>query len=115
MVSLTSLLVLASLLTQTSESLPKTSYFKMVDIWLFSCILTIFLIILFHTATNATISHCNLKKLSLLSMASNETFKNCQLLSSVITPDFILKAGKILLPSGLAIFNLIYWWFAYGS
>lgn len=49
MTALTSLLVLATLFTQVSASLPKTSYFKMVDIWLLFCILLIFLIIIFHT------------------------------------------------------------------
>jgi len=48
MTSLTSLLVLATLFTQVSASLPKTSYFKMVDIWLLFCIVVIFSIIIFH-------------------------------------------------------------------
>lgn len=33
---------------QVSTSLPKTSYFKMVDVWLLFCIVMIFLIIIFH-------------------------------------------------------------------
>ena len=37
------------LLFQTSNSLPKTSYFKLVDVWLFSSIVIIFIIILFQT------------------------------------------------------------------
>ncbi|XP_045131153.1 uncharacterized protein LOC123516112 [Portunus trituberculatus] len=49
MTALTSLLVLATLFTQVSASLPKTSYFKMVDIWLLFCIIIIFFIIIFHT------------------------------------------------------------------
>lgn len=49
MAALTALLVLATLFTQVSESLPKTSYFKMVDIWLLFCIIVIFLIIVFHS------------------------------------------------------------------
>ncbi|XP_063845198.1 uncharacterized protein LOC135091470 isoform X1 [Scylla paramamosain] len=48
MSSLTVLLVLASLFTQTSTSLPKTSYFKMVDVWLLFCISLIFFVIVFH-------------------------------------------------------------------
>ncbi|KAA0183335.1 hypothetical protein HAZT_HAZT004416 [Hyalella azteca] len=47
--SLTTLLVMATLFTQASSSLPKTSYFKMVDVWLLSSILIIFTIIVFHT------------------------------------------------------------------
>ncbi|XP_042226129.1 uncharacterized protein LOC121869070 [Homarus americanus] len=33
MVSLTSLLVLATVFTQTSQSIPKTSYLKLIDVW----------------------------------------------------------------------------------
>ncbi|KAK8744854.1 hypothetical protein OTU49_000653 [Cherax quadricarinatus] len=47
--SLTSLLVVATLYTQASASLPKTSYFKMVDVWLLSSIFFIFIIIVIHT------------------------------------------------------------------
>ncbi|XP_069940830.1 uncharacterized protein [Cherax quadricarinatus] len=45
MVSLTSLLVLASLFTQTSQSIPKTAYLKLIDIWHVSLIITDFLIV----------------------------------------------------------------------
>ncbi|XP_071514862.1 uncharacterized protein [Panulirus ornatus] len=48
MTTLTSLLVMATLFTQVSASLPKTSYFKMVDIWLIFCIVVSFFIIIFH-------------------------------------------------------------------
>lgn len=49
MVSLTSLLVLMTLFSQVSDTLPKTSYFKLVDIWFFVSILYTFAIILIHT------------------------------------------------------------------
>ena len=55
MTALTALLVLATLFTQVSASLPKTSYFKMVDIWLLFCIMLIFVIILFHTVIDLNI------------------------------------------------------------
>ncbi|XP_069951720.1 uncharacterized protein [Cherax quadricarinatus] len=48
MTSLTSLLVMATLFTQVAASLPKTSYFKLVDIWLLFCIFSTFFIIVFH-------------------------------------------------------------------
>ncbi|XP_047490968.1 glycine receptor subunit alpha-1-like [Penaeus chinensis] len=45
MVSLTSLLVLASLFSQTSQSIPKTAYLKLIDVW-YICVITVdFLII----------------------------------------------------------------------
>ncbi len=46
--ALTSLLVLASLLASIEENLPKTSYFKKIDIWFMSYIIFIFVIICFH-------------------------------------------------------------------
>ncbi|XP_042233824.1 uncharacterized protein LOC121874013 isoform X1 [Homarus americanus] len=45
MVSLTSLLVLAALFTQTSQSIPKTAYLKLIDIWYVTLIIADFLII----------------------------------------------------------------------
>ncbi|KAK8401438.1 hypothetical protein O3P69_002897 [Scylla paramamosain] len=48
-VALTSLLVLSSLFTQTSNSLPKTSYFKLVDVWLFFSIVMIFNVVMLQT------------------------------------------------------------------
>lgn len=45
MVSLTSLLVLTGLLTQTSQSIPKTAYLKLIDLWYIVLIFIDFLII----------------------------------------------------------------------
>lgn len=45
MVSLTSLLVLTGLLTQTSQSIPKTAYLKLIDVWYIFFICIDFLII----------------------------------------------------------------------
>ncbi|KAF2362748.1 Neurotransmitter-gated ion-channel ligand-binding domain [Trinorchestia longiramus] len=42
---------------EASSSLPKTSYFKMVDIWLLFCIGVIFLIIIFHALVDASLSY----------------------------------------------------------
>lgn len=46
MVSLTSLLVLTGLLTQTSQSIPKTAYMKRIDVWYTVFIFIDFLIII---------------------------------------------------------------------
>ena len=46
MVSLTSLLVLASLFSQTSETIPKTAYLKLIDIWYIVLIMFDFLVIM---------------------------------------------------------------------
>ena len=46
MVSLTSLLVLATFFTQTSQSIPKTSYLKLIDVWFVALIFGDFCMIL---------------------------------------------------------------------
>ncbi|XP_045582905.2 uncharacterized protein [Procambarus clarkii] len=56
MTTLTSLLVLATLFTQVSSSLPKTSYFKMVDVWLLFCIVISFMIIIFHVVIDYSLT-----------------------------------------------------------
>ncbi|XP_064100730.1 uncharacterized protein LOC135211345 [Macrobrachium nipponense] len=46
MVSLTSLLVLSSLFTQTSQSIPRTAYLKLIDLWFVVLIIIVFLFVL---------------------------------------------------------------------
>ena len=55
--ALTSLLVLASLLASIEENLPKTSYFKKIDVWFMSYIIFIFVIIVFHICVDFWIKH----------------------------------------------------------
>ena len=45
MVSLTALLVLVSLFSQTSEKIPKTAYLKLIDVWFVVLIVFDFLVI----------------------------------------------------------------------
>ncbi|XP_071530487.1 uncharacterized protein [Panulirus ornatus] len=52
MSALTVQLVIATLFSQVSGSLPKTSYFKMVDVWLIFCISITFLTIIFHVVVD---------------------------------------------------------------
>ncbi|KAL7634846.1 UNVERIFIED_CONTAM: hypothetical protein RMT77_015223 [Armadillidium vulgare] len=52
MVSLTVLLVIATLFTQTTASSPTTSYLKLLDVWFFSCILINFIIIILLVSIN---------------------------------------------------------------
>lgn len=50
--SLTTLLVLVSLYSDTATSLPKTSYLKLIDFWFIFSISFLSAIIAFHLATN---------------------------------------------------------------
>ncbi|XP_071539015.1 uncharacterized protein [Panulirus ornatus] len=69
MVALTALLVLATLFAQASSSLPQTSYFKMVDIWLLFCVGITFLVIIFHILIdNRLFSQSNQTKVKPLPM-----------------------------------------------
>ncbi|XP_059089598.1 uncharacterized protein LOC131885543 [Tigriopus californicus] len=51
MVSLTGMLVMTTLFLNTSSTLPKTSYFKMIDIWMVFGLLLPFLEVVLHTVT----------------------------------------------------------------
>lgn len=53
MVSLTALLVLATLFTQITETTPKTSYLKLLDVWFVACILVNFSIVIILVIINA--------------------------------------------------------------
>ncbi len=43
------MLVIASLFVSTSASLPKTSYMKMIDVWMIFCFLLPFVVVILHT------------------------------------------------------------------
>ena len=47
--NLTSMLVLTTMFINVSNNLPKTSYMKMVDVWLLFNLLLPFIIVLLHT------------------------------------------------------------------
>ncbi|KAF2364671.1 Neurotransmitter-gated ion-channel transmembrane domain [Trinorchestia longiramus] len=76
MAALTSLLVVATLFTQASSSLPKTSYFKMVDIWLLFCIGVIFLIIICHALIDAILSQSQVEDFDTADITRNFLKKN---------------------------------------
>ncbi|KAK4307059.1 hypothetical protein Pmani_021151 [Petrolisthes manimaculis] len=59
MAALTVQLVIATLFSQVSASLPKTSYFKMVDLWFIFCIGITFLTIVLHVVVDAAINNHN--------------------------------------------------------
>ncbi|CAL4103971.1 unnamed protein product, partial [Meganyctiphanes norvegica] len=53
MVSITGLLVLTGLFTQTSSSVPKTAYLKLIDIWYMFCIIMDFVMVICIVIINA--------------------------------------------------------------
>ncbi|KAF2363380.1 Neurotransmitter-gated ion-channel ligand-binding domain [Trinorchestia longiramus] len=130
-VALTSLLVLSSLFTQTSNSLPKTSYFKLVDIWLFFSIVIIFMIVLFQTLVeyysfDSILQSPDFHKVQLLMvqpksplMSQDAIWHRLRSSSRVQamgrrffqlpTNLKILVSGRILTPLTFLIFNIVYW------
>ncbi|KAG7167884.1 uncharacterized protein LOC121867842 [Homarus americanus] len=125
MTTLTSLLVLATLFTQVSASLPKTSYFKMVDVWLLFCIVMSFLIIIFHTIIDNTLidaipgmtassppAPTKVLPLSVDSRPSSSDFRSYAHLGT--TTKSLITASRYSLLAIFVIFNLIYWSYIFG-
>ncbi|XP_076058656.1 uncharacterized protein LOC143035676 [Oratosquilla oratoria] len=134
MTALTALLVLATLFTQVSASLPKTSYFKMVDIWLLFCIIVIFIIIIWHTIIDIYVDYdkvtdpsiprmdsdlhhrVQLFKVKPISGGDDDDFKQTVELSPAEKKEemartlvILLLVSKILTFFLFAIFNITYW------
>ena len=59
MVAVTTLLVLYTLFTSTSDDLPKTAEIKMLDVWFFFCILLLFIIIVLHVFVDYAINRAS--------------------------------------------------------
>ena len=55
-VNLTSMLVLTTMFINVSNNLPKTSYMKMIDVWLLFNLLYPFLVVLLHTYMDTLIN-----------------------------------------------------------
>lgn len=109
MTALTSLLVLATLFTQVSSSLPKTSYFKMVDIWLLFCIIVIFFIIIFHTIIDLHVDYGEMSNKD--STSSKSAWNDLASLTAVqqvrVRPSS--ESGKAF-PGEAAVASPIHWW-----
>ncbi|XP_064089932.1 uncharacterized protein LOC135203933 [Macrobrachium nipponense] len=106
--SLTVQLVIATLFSQVSESLPKTSYFKMVDVWLLFCIGITFLVIIFHAVIDSI----------LYQSASLPTTGNTWLANGKSVPEDIpytdigkrlVLLAKVVTMIVFVIFNMAYW------
>ncbi|XP_066985092.1 uncharacterized protein [Macrobrachium rosenbergii] len=113
MAALTVQLVIATLFSQVSSSLPKTSYFKMVDVWFMFCIAITFIVILFHGIIDNILYPGSGKISSIIqvgvawmgpgseSKPSSASHKN--------EGDFMVKVSKIVVLSLFALFNVGYW------
>lgn len=132
MTALTALLVLATLFTQVSASLPKTSYFKMVDIWLLFCIILIFFIIIFHAIIDLHVDYSSgffshpsswaekssgfkgvtrVSPVASVDSCDAKDFKGLRCLSVTFKPDlkFYITASRFTIFCIFLLFNAIYW------
>ena len=74
--TITALLVLAALLSSVNEDLPKTSYFKFIDIWFLYYITNILLIIMFHILISQICSNVIEDGITMTSIHSSVIRKN---------------------------------------
>ena len=110
MVSLTSLLVLATFFTQASESIAHTPYVKMIDIWFITLIGFNFVIVILNVVTDLVARNDNK-----VQVAHKKTLFP-QLLSVKSMNAEVLNFWEIiLLTSAFMVFMLIYGMIAYCS
>lgn len=129
MVSLTALLVLSTLFSQISDSLPKTSYFKLVDVWFFSSILFTFLTIMTHTLVEY--KHHYTSNVDPNPKTSMSSFLPITVAPAVIShggverplkgrnvtsaPELINKTGFIFILTAYIVFYIIFWGVAFSQ
>ncbi|XP_071540839.1 uncharacterized protein [Panulirus ornatus] len=125
MTTLTSLLVMATLFTQVSASLPKTSYFKMVDVWLLFCIVMSFLIIISHVFIDNSLEDAKsgvaasstpalTKVLPLYPGSSTPSISHTGYASINNTTKRLINISRFCFIVLVILFNLIYWSYIFG-
>ena len=117
--ALTSLLVLASLLAAIEENLPKTSYFKKIDVWFMSYIIFIFVIIVFHICVDFCTGHrdevienSDTHVMARITKVGGKSYENMLITFKYFL--FQVKAtvlnnwGKVIFPIVLSVFTILY-------
>ncbi|XP_066973211.1 uncharacterized protein [Macrobrachium rosenbergii] len=104
--------MMGSLFSQVSETLPKTSYFKMVDVWLLFCIGITFLVIIFHAVIDS-ILYQGANQGASLPTTGNSWLANGKSTSEDVTYTNIGKRmvllAKVVTMIVFVIFNMAYW------
>lgn len=104
-VSLTTLLVLYSLFSNISSSLPVTAYVKMIDVWFFYCIF-----LLFSTTLTHVVVECLRRRIKTITVTPISKSKTTlPALKNSKKSDFLTVMRSIILPSIVIICNVIYW------
>ena len=106
-VNLTSLLVLVTLFISVSDSLPRTSYVKLIDIWLITNLLVPFIDVLLHTTIDSLrtqFSQVGPDMKVRQRGTNNEVMRNNRLKVLRI----LISVGKFGLPLAYLLFGIIY-------
>ncbi|XP_071541804.1 uncharacterized protein [Panulirus ornatus] len=104
--SLTTKLVLYTLFNQASSSLPDTAYVKLIDIWFFFCICTLFFIIIFHVFVDF-LPEAKGKVVQVLSPLGRG--KNRRLKPSLTAEGAFRCMRYFFIPTSTFIFLITYW------
>lgn len=101
-VSLTTLLVLYTLFSNTSDALPVTAYVKMIDMWFFSSISLLFLITMIHVITEYLTERQRMLKV--------HPVLKVKLPPPRVTPERVIVVVRALVvPLIVVVFNIVYW------
>ncbi|XP_076030725.1 glycine receptor subunit alpha-2-like [Oratosquilla oratoria] len=112
--SLTTLLVLTSLYTQTAASLPKTSYLKAIDMWLLYFIIVLVCVIITHIFTDF-MEDMRSEAITVNPIGRPlKTVESCHWCPNYPIAKVALGAMRIVVPISFAIFNIFYWSFIKG-
>ncbi|XP_069974618.1 uncharacterized protein [Penaeus vannamei] len=123
-VALTTLLVLYTLFSNTSDTLPVTAYVKLIDVWFFFCIFLLFFIIVTHVIVEHLVNIAALEQAKLTQVrpfngaggggggfAANSIVRP----SSPMAEKIMLASRYIVIPLVIFTFNLIYWGLVFGT
>ena len=104
--SVTSLLVLASLLGAINSGLPKTSYFKYIDLWFLWYITNIFLIIISHIVIDNVSNETTIEKVLLV---KSKNSNHIPIVTNKISKRrFINRVAMMIFPLLTICFNVMF-------
>ena len=120
--TLNSILFPRVVLHQVSASLPKTSYFKMVDVWLIFCIGITFLTIIFHVVVDYVVHrHADPGGSRLWAVPIGKGMLNSKNKGTVpglteleVQGQRVVLATKVAVPTVFFAFNICYWGYILG-
>nr|XP_045603328.1 uncharacterized protein LOC123761370 [Procambarus clarkii] len=114
MVSLTSLLVLASLFSQIASGLPKTSYLKLIDVWFIFCILADFIMVSVQVTINAFMQAPSPTVVAPMSPGRSvikRQYKGKQRRRQLVDPRSWNSGAQVVLPVLMGVFVIGYFGF----